>query len=500
MMKKLLFVLCVLLAVLLLVSACSSGNSGTPDAPAASADAQTAPVSTEEETTALSIAAVVPADIDLKGRETRFFTELGNTGTETLRNDSLYQEEDTGDLVVSAVYNRNVRVEDYLNTKIVISRSCKPQAMNKELGNQIAAGSDDCEVAAAYQCYTIQASALGYIMPYEKVKNIDLTREYWAADYIRDISYKGTYWAVGDIDLCYTGGLYVTFINSRLWTDAMGKEDVYDVVRSGKWTFDYYRQACEKAYKDANGDGEVNKGDILGSQYSLADMYGAGMNARFSAHDKNGQPYLTVNTEHIFDVWNKMYQFLFETKGVVTLSDKYYDNFREGNLLSYVYLVNSASLFLREMEDDYYILPVPKMDEKQEDYTTQIHDYITLFGLPITTSYADETGAVLEAMAVDSWLNVMPVYYDDALKSKYSRDKNSAEMIDLIRDSAETDFAYIYSEAIGGGMGTTGKGIHRIFRTAYTEKMTSIASYVQSNIGVWQKNFEDLLAAYDKLG
>ena len=37
-----------------------------------------------------------------------------------------------------------------------------------------------------------------------------------------------------------------------------------------------------------------------------------------------------------------------------------------------------------------------------------------------------------EAMAAETYTNVYPVYYDVALKSKYSKDEATASMIDLI--------------------------------------------------------------------
>ena len=491
--------LAVLLLTAMLLPACGAANSSEATA-TSSANVENV---TEATTTALSIASVVPENVDLGGREIKFFAEQGNTGTVTMREDSIYQEEDTGDIVYSAIYNRNMKVEDYLNNKIVVSMTCKPQDGIKTLSNSVAAGSDDFDVFAGYQCYSISASALGYMMPMDKVANLDLTAPYWAADYISDISYKGTYWAVGDIDLCFIGGFYSTMVNTRLWNSIRKDTNIYDVVRDGKWTFDYLRAACEDIWQDVNGDGTTSFGDILGAQYTLADMFAAGMNARFSERDKDGTPYLTVNSEHILDVWSKMYQFLFETKGV-TGTGAQAENaadvlFCEGTMLTYTHMLSSTMTYLREMEDDYYMLPVPMMDEKQGEYTSRVHDSATLYGLPVTAKKTDEIGVTLEAMEIESHLTVMPAYYDEALKYKYTRDADSAEMIDLIRDNAKTDFAYIYSESIGGGLGTTGKGIHRIFRTGYTGKLESLSSHIASNIDAYNKNFADLLACYDKL-
>ena len=53
-------------------------------------------------------------------------------------------------------------------------------------------------------------------------------------------------------------------------------------------------------------------------------------------------------------------------------------------------------------------------------------------------------------MAAESYKSVVPAYYDVVLKTKSSRDEDSARMIDLIRDTVKIDFGYIHSTALEG--------------------------------------------------
>ncbi|MBR4184322.1 MAG: hypothetical protein IKQ87_01020, partial [Clostridia bacterium] len=48
----------------------------------------------------------------------------------------------------------------------------------------------------------------------------------------------------------------------------------------------------------------------------------------------------------------------------------------------------------------------------------------------------------------ENYRTVIPAYYDTALKTKYSRDTVSSQMIDLIHDTSMTDFAYAYNYSI----------------------------------------------------
>ena len=58
------------------------------------------------------------------------------------------------------------------------------------------------------------------------------------------------------------------------------------------------------------------------------------------------------------------------------------------------------------------------------------------------------TSIITEALASESYKNVIPVFYDVALKTKSARDEESSAMIDLIRDTLTFDFGYINSGAL----------------------------------------------------
>ena len=125
---------------------------------------------------------------------------------------------------------------------------------------------------------------------------------------------------------------------------------------------------------------------------------------------------------------------------------------------------------LRDMKDDYGIIPFPKYDESQEDYISSVHDIATLMCLPTTCTKVDAVCATLEAMAYYSYYEVTPVYYETALKTKYTRDDLSSQIIDIIHDTAMTDLAYVYQESLNGaGM---------IMRTLAANKTKDYVSYV----------------------
>ena len=104
----------------------------------------------------------------------------------------------------------------------------------------------------------------------------------------------------------------------------------------------------------------------------------------------------------------------------------------------------------REMEDDFYLIPLPKFDKDQPTYRSAVGDNVQLMGLAYTCQNIEAATATLELMAYYSAQMVTPSYYDEALKYKYTRDEEAAEMIDLIAECAYTDFVLIWEWKIWG--------------------------------------------------
>ena len=55
-------------------------------------------------------------------------------------------------------------------------------------------------------------------------------------------------------------------------------------------------------------------------------------------------------------------------------------------------------------------------------------------------------GAVCEALGYYGMTDVVPTWYEIALKEKYTRDEDTKEMVDLIRSSASIAFDCVFSQ------------------------------------------------------
>ena len=139
-------------------------------------------------------------------------------------------------------------------------------------------------------------------------------------------------------------------------------------------------------------------------------------------------------------------------------------------------LIVAESPELRGMETEYGILPIPKFDEDQEEYYSLAHDLFTVYGVvsSVNSIDLDNVGAVMEAMAIESYKVVTPAYYEVALKGKYSKDPQSWEMLDMIMNNLKIN---------GGLLYTIKLGITDKFRNGVKDKLSSAAT-IFSPIGL----------------
>jgi len=90
------------------------------------------------------------------------------------------------------------------------------------------------------------------------------------------------------------------------------------------------------------------------------------------------------------------------------------------------------------METDFGIIPYPKYDINQENYVSRVEYYMTM-QLPITNPDHARAGVMLEALNSESAKTIIPAFYDIALKTKYARDDESSQMLDLIFSTLVVD-------------------------------------------------------------
>ena len=443
------------ISMLLLVSLLASCGGGATD-PVVT-DPQTS--ETEPETT--KYADAVP-ELNFDGYEFRTIEQ------DSTRN-SFYAEEETGEYVNDAIYNRNKDTEDRFGVKFVETVRQSYNELDKTVMNSIMSGSDEFDLVFGQMFGSARSAVNGGYVDWNTIPYVDFSNP-WYTKSIQEAS-------VGDKLLLIESDLCVMYAE-QTWLMAYNKtkadeykiEDLYKLVDDGKWTIDRLNTIITGLYNDLNGNGQRDIDDFFGiganqDGCQLAAFYYAN-NVRLATVDKDLKVTTDISSEKSIDVLTKLSKLFNENDGSIKKSDSIATATDKRTQL----FVNEKVLFaplqvsdlvvdeMRSLKNEYGVLPLPKYDEAQEEYYTVVDGGANIMFIPTTTSdkQREIVGALVESMSALSYRDVIPTYCGIALEQKGTRDEESVKMLRKILDSRVIDFAYLYDGFSGWVMKLTG--------------------------------------------
>ena len=464
-MAKLKRTMAVLIALLMLVPTLASCSDNTPaetkETTAQQETAQTAESTDasadESETEDERIKPNIPESADFGGDDITFLHWYNTAWTETVRQSrDIYAEGITGEAINDAVYNRNVKIEDAYKVKIALQLEQSTDIASM-VGQQVTAGDSTYDVV--YQLLSAAPALIqkSYFHNLFNVPNIDLTKPWWDQNSISSLSTMGilplvsTSINVNDKDATAALAFNKTIAsNNQL-------EDLYTLVREGKWTYDKLSEMAEATYNDSNGDGTMTPDDVygfLGGRDVIDSLY-HGSGSQFITKNENDEFVFTFGTERDVDVISK---------GIDIVNSSWYFNHHAWKdqsdiLYRQIFETGHGLFFCMRLDDvtnmragdaDFGIIPIPKYEEAQDKYYSLVSQHTTgLMSIPITCA-GDElsmVGMVLEALAAESHYTLIPEYIETSLKTKNSRDAESADMLDIILNNRVFDPMNVYSFA-----------------------------------------------------
>lgn len=366
--------------------------------------------------------------------------------------------EETGDVINDAVYHRNLNVEDELKIKLKYDVRA---GHGGDYGNWIStlnasimAGDNAYQLAGGYGYRLTGDSLNDSYMNLKDNPYIDFTKPWWPSNIIEasDLGGRMTV-AFGNIDPSYYNTTYDVCFNKQIAED-LKFDDIYTIVKDGKWTLDKLIEYSKLAAADLDGDTKMTDADRYGlicDNNMCVDAFINSCDIKITEKDSNGVPSLIGLTERYTNLYDKLYDFLKTSDSAYLCDDM--DNvnvklFMSGKSMFFASRFRDIHT-LRSMDDDFGVVPYPKYDEAQEEYYTyNAIGNSTSFIAPVT---ADEelTGCLLEALAYHGYKEILPEYYERALKGKGTRDDSSAEMLDIIFNNVKYDFTQIYSFNFG---------------------------------------------------
>lgn len=394
----------------------------------------------------------LPDKLDFGGKEIKilYWLEQGECA-----------DEQDGEIVNDALYDRDIAVEERLGVNITnLPRSYTWDTRMEYIDavrQSVMAGDDSFDIVSGQYATMPTLIPDGVLIALNDTKYIDFSNPWWANGIVEETAINGkVYLASGENSISNIKELSCYFYNKRL-ADEYSIEDPYGLVESGEWTIDKLFELTDNIYSDLDNDGARSIGDLYGISFYNDNTFPplvTGANIQNTTQTKDGYPELSLGGEKMVDLMDKITKFVHNSEGAlspVTVNAKNADAikavFANGSTLFAAGLIGDAATVYREMKDDFGVLPVPKYDNKQENYMTLVNEGNTLFGITATTKDVDAASATMEALCEENHYSVSPAYFEIALKVKYSRDDESAKMFDIIREGVTFDFGRLYSGA-----------------------------------------------------
>lgn len=384
--------------------------------------------------------------------------------------------------VQEANYYRRLAVEERLGVKLNFIEESTYRNIPNMVRQSVNSGSDDYDMVFTVANQQVTLAQEGLYLPISELPYVNLENPWWNKDYIESVSVNvnNPYILFGDITYNTVQRTCAVFFNKSMLETRLGMtdDDMYDLVLDGKWTIDKMTELASQVYED-DGDAVADAGDIHGLvswESSAFEWMAFSAGLEFTTRDENGYPILGLNSEKAVELCDKLLSlFNGEHAFVADSNDGQVNIFAEGRSL---FSVNRLFLAdwtqLREMKDDYGIIPMPKFDENTNGYHSAVESYVQWGTVPVTTKDPEMVSAVAESMAYEGYLKVMPAYYETALKLKFTRGEDvdtETKIIDLIAKGARTDFLFINKL---GGLGD-------IFVNIYNAGQNNFSSLYASN-------------------
>jgi len=450
-MAKKLFISAILALALVAVGSCQTKQAEKPEVPTGG---------DFEENSQIAPGDDAPADIYVFpfldcGEED--FTFL-NITTEWDFYTVIVHEEMTGEVLDDAIFSRNRLIEEKFNVNLK-EVGVNILSVRESLRKSVMSGEDTYD--AAYCAGQDNQSNIGSLITSNLLKNLkdlpelNLDEDWWNQNIKNDATigdHDALYFAGCDINIMNLQGAWCVFFNENIFAD-LGLEMPYNLVKSGKWTFDELYKYM-RAGTNLNGAADFSWSPGGSAVYGLT-SYEYGMAAliaasgeRYISKDEAHMPKLAVEKERFYNICQKIADMMGE-KGEYQNANNYETGFhfemifRDDRAAMLIGEFKAADVF-RSMESVYGIVPLPKYDEAQQNYHTIVHNTSPLLVVPVTNSDLARTGIILDALAYVSHKDVTPVFFDITLSLKRLQNDDSVEMLKIIRDSVFVDLGTVF--------------------------------------------------------
>ena len=315
----------------------------------------------------------------------------------------------------------------------------------------------------------------------------------------------------GDVNISQFDYATVVWYNKTLYDrekEPTDHNDIQDLALEGQWTYDELYMWANKLASDSNGTagwqaddtyGYAERAQNVNTQPVPKDAIASAFDIHLLIENPDGtHSYNILGNERAANA-RTMWINLHEATGTWDDGGSV-NNFASGKYLFWaaeMYPGKDANMTIREMDDKYGLLPLPKYDLDQDQYYTAAYDGYSLMSVldhkeSTIPTKGEAISAYLQLATEESYTSVRGYYFNRIVKPKYFGTDDSlgtvtksVQLFDIIINNITFDFWTIYSNQLNN--------LTWAWRTSILDGYNSLEADYLAN----QQKFDDGLKSMD---
>ena len=352
------------------------------------------------------------------------------------------EEAENGEPVNDALYRRDKAIEERFGIKIEHISFPGVAEVSERVARSVTAQDNAYDMAIDSLANGLSTVATkGVLRDLNSVNYLQLDKDWWCKSQYGDMQVNGRiFYIMSPISPMYYNAP-VVFLYNKMLAREMDFGDMNQFVLNDEWTYGKLMEILKDQNRDMDGDGKLTpENDFFGI---AADVLAGtalpfALGQKMIVRDSDAYFKLNYESEAMIKAVELSADILLDKTISYNANTTYVQYghvkpFKENRLFCMIAPVGTITAHLRDMEEDFGILPIPKLDSSQENfYVYGVPHVSSGVGVPAYCDNPERTGLIMEAMSHMSHETVKPAVYDNTLQQKGARDEESQAMLDLI--------------------------------------------------------------------
>lgn len=372
----------------------------------------------------------------------------------TTQLERFYDQSNSSSVVVDdAAYRRNEAVNGLFNTKLTYTaldgNSSGSSAFSTNIRTTTLSGDGDCyDLIIGQNYYTLPLVSEGMYHNLMESDSFNWEAEWYHQSINNGGMINGKLWGgSGSFVVSQLAYAMACFYSKNVYESYNFGYDLYELARNGQWTYEIFLELVS-AFNTLDDTDNTNAYGIIKFDHAVNGTI-IGMGVEFISKDSDGDwSFDNFYDSGFEDIYEKV-RALFNDYPAAVLETNKTTMARSMIMSRTLFVQTLVDAILTDellMPNDNFvigILPMPKLNEEQENYRTRVMRD-ELFLIPVMADL-ERSALVTEALNYTTYSIVNEAYWETALKYRSADTENDMEMLSIISGTVYKDTAQYFS-------------------------------------------------------